>query len=356
MDSSVKVIDLFCWVWGLTHWLVRQGFDVVAGIDFDESCKFAFEKNNRSKFIWMDIKEVEASLLNKLYGKTDLKVLVGCAPCQPFSLMNAQKGKYFFNQDVEERSPIRKFADLISSIKPDIVSMENVTGLMDQSKYPSFSYFLKVLEKDSYFVCYRAVDCTKYGIPQKRKRLVLLASRLGPIELIEETHETPITVRDTIAKLDKIKAGEQHEKDLLHRSRNLDVINMKRIKAMPKNGWSLLDLKDQNLIPECHKKKSWKTYIGNVYARMRWDEPAPTMTTRCTGFGNWRFWHPDQDRAISLREAALFQTFPMEYQFFDDTYNPGISKISKQIGNAVPVRLGEVIWESIRQHIAFYSH
>lgn len=96
----------------------------------------------------MDIKEVEASLLNKLYGKTDLKVLVGCAPCQPFSLMNAQKGKYFFNQDVEERSPIRKFADLISSIKPDIVSMENVTGLMDQSKYPSFSYFLKVLEKD----------------------------------------------------------------------------------------------------------------------------------------------------------------------------------------------------------------
>jgi len=96
----------------------------------------------------MDIKEVSPSLLNELYGETDFKILVGCAPCQPFSLMNTQKGKYFLNKNVEEKSPIRKFADLITAVKPDIVSMENVTGLMDQSKYPSFSYFLKVLEKD----------------------------------------------------------------------------------------------------------------------------------------------------------------------------------------------------------------
>ncbi|MFA7298184.1 MAG: DNA cytosine methyltransferase [Candidatus Absconditabacterales bacterium] len=354
--KNIKVVDLFCGIGGLTHGFVNQGFNVVAGIDFDPLCKYAFEKNNNSKFLDMDIKDVKGSIIKKLYGKdSDIKILVGCAPCQPFSLMNTQKSQYFNNEDVELKSPIRKFADLIKEVKPEIVSMENVAGLIDEKKYPSFSYFINTLEDNGYKVSYSVVDCTKYGIPQTRRRLVLLASRYGEIKLIPETHKTPVTVRETIGKLSKIKAGEISKKDNLHRARDLNDLNKRRLDAIPKNGGSLLDVKDQSLIPECHKKDSGKTYLPNVYARMRWDKPAPTMTTWCTGFGNGRFGHPEQNRAISLREASLFQTFPMDYEFFDGNGTMSIQKISKQIGNAVPVRLGEVIAESIKKHLTKFS-
>lgn len=355
MKKKAKVVDLFCWVGWLTHWLVKQGFNVVAWIDIDNSCKFAFEENNQSKFIEMNIKDVDKNMINNCYWKTDIKILVWCAPCQPFSLMNTQKSKYFKNEAVEDKSPIKKYADLIREVRPDIVSMENVAWLANEGKYPSFTYFLNTLKQCWYNYSYQVVDCTKYGIPQTRKRLVLLASRLWKIELISETHDEPVTLKETIGNLEKINAGEQSKKDPLHRSRKLSEINLKRIQSMPENGGSLLDIKDESLIPACHKKESWKTYIGNVYARMKRDAPAPTMTTRCTGFWNGRFGHPEQDRAISLREAALIQTFPSNYKFFDDDTNPWISKISKQIGNAVPVRLGEVIGESIKKHLELYS-
>lgn len=349
--KKVKVIDLFCWIWWLTHWLVNEGFDVVAWIDNEKSCKFAFEANNRSEFFDMDIRDVTWNMLNTLYWDANIKILVGCAPCQPFSRINTQKSLYDLN-DIEKRSPIRKFADLIEELKPEIVSMENVAWLINIEKYPSFAYFLSVLEKNWYWKpYYKVVDCTKYWIPQTRKRLVLLASRLWPIELIPETHNKPVTVKEVIGKLEKIEAGQQSKKDPLHRSRGLDEINKKRIEAIPHDGWSLLDLEDDTLRPECHKKKSWKTYINNVYARMKWNSPAPTMTTRCTWLWNGRFWHPDQNRAISLREASLFQTFPKSYKFFDANNNVWISRISKHIGNAVPVRLWQVIGKSIKKHI-----
>ncbi len=354
--QKIKVIDLFCGIGWLSHWLINQWFEVVAGIDFDNSCKFAFEKNNKSQFFSMDINDVSSSMLDNLYWNNNFKILVWCAPCQPFSLMNNQKSKYFNNKDVELRSPIRKYADLIKETQPDIISMENVAGLIDKKKYPSFAYFLEILEKEWYHTSYKIVDCIKYWIPQKRRRLVLLASKLWPIELIPETHQdNPITLREVIWNLEKIKAWEQSKTDPLHQAKNLNDINLKRIKAIPKNWGSLLDIKDKSLIPLCHTKQSGKSYIWNVYARMKWDEPAPTITTMCTWLWNWRFWHPEQNRAISLREASLIQTFPENYQFFDDSYNPWITKISKQIGNAVPVKLGEVIGESIKKHLKYYQ-
>lgn len=353
--KKVKVIDLFCWIWWLTHWLVNEWFDVVAWIDNEKSCKFAFEKNNRSHFFDMDIKDVTSVMLNDLYWDADIKILVWCAPCQPFSRINTQKWEYNLDE-IEARSPIRKFADLIKEMKPEIVSMENVAWLVNIEKYPSFHYFLNVLKDNGYWEpYYKIVDCTKYWIPQTRKRLVLLASRLWPIELIPETHQKPVTLKKIIWRLEKIEAWEQSKKDSLHRSRNLDDINMRRIKAIPKNWGSLLDLTDDTLLPECHKKASGKTYIGNVYARMRWDKPAPTMTTWCTWLGNGRFGHPEQNRAISLREASLIQTFPKSYIFFDDKNNPWISRISKHIGNAVPVRLWEIIGKSINKHLIDFN-
>ena len=166
------------------------------------------------------------------------------------------------------------------------------------------------------------------------------------IKLISPTHDKEhyITVRDTIGGLRPISAGEIDPSDPLHRTIALTPINLQRIKATPYGG-SWHDWPDE-LILECHKKKGGKTY-GSVYGRMEWDKPSPTMTTQCTGLGNGRFGHPDQDRAISAREAALLQTFPISYKFFPDEESVSITKASRYIGNAVPPKLGETIAQSV---------
>jgi DNA (cytosine-5)-methyltransferase 1 len=160
-----------------------------------------------------------------------------------------------------------------------------------------------------------------------------------------------VTVRDTIENLEPIKDGEISTKDPLHRARKLSPLNLKRIKATPHDGGSSTSW-DDDLILACHKKKSGKSFKWSVYGRMRWDEPGPTMTTQCVGLGNGRFGHPEQDRAISLREAALLQTFPKDYEFSDPKEPIYTNHIAKFIGNAVPVRLGVVIGESIKAHLA----
>ena len=210
--------------------------------------------------------------------------------------------------------------------------------------------FVELLKSEHYNVSYSVVYCPDYGVPQTRKRLVLLASRLGEIKLIPPTHkeEDYVTVRDTIGHLPKLNAGEINAEDPLHRSTALTAINLKRIKSTPEGGgwhdWP------EELVLDCHKKKAGKTY-GSVYGRMNWDKPSPTMTTQCTGLGNGRFGHPEQDRAISIREAAMLQTFPKTYKFFNNEENISITLASRYIGNAVPPRLGEVIGKSIMTHL-----
>lgn len=344
---KIKVIDLFCGIGGLTHGLVKEGLDVIAGIDNDDSCKFGYEYNNKTKFIHKDILQVTAKEIDQLFGEKEktIRVLAGCAPCQPFSKLNLKK---ITRKQLE---PLEKFAQLIDETKPDIVSMENVSGLADMKKYPIFKTFIDTLEKNKYKYKYEIVDVSEYGIPQKRKRLVLLASKFGEIELIKRTHkDNRVTVRDVIKNLKPLKDGEISLSDPLHRARKLSPMNLKRIKSTPHNGgnsnsWS------ESLILKCHKKESGKTYSSTVYGRMRWDEPAPTMTTQCVGLGNGRFGHPEQNRAISLREAAIFQTFPKSYKFINPNEPLVVSNIAKFIGNAVPVKLGLVIGKSIKEHL-----
>ncbi|HAP96082.1 MAG TPA: DNA methyltransferase, partial [Chryseobacterium sp.] len=201
-----------------------------------------------------------------------------------------------------------------------------------------------------YHIHYEIVNCPDYGIPQKRKRLILLASKLGEIKLISKTHsiENQITVKDAIGNLKPIKDGEKDKKDPFHYSRKLSELNKKRIRATPYGGgWKDWE---EDLKLSCHKKNSGKTY-ASVYGRMVWEKPSPTMTTHCIGYGNGRFGHPEQNRAISLREAALLQTFPLNYQFVEDINKLNTAVAARQIGNAVPVRLGQVIAQSIKQHL-----
>jgi len=347
---EIKVVDLFCGIGGLSHGLIKEGLDVVAGIDNDSSCRFGYEYNNKAKFIHRDILEISASGVNQLFGnkKNVIRVLVGCAPCQPFSKLNLKQ----ITQT--QLAPLEKFARLIEQTLPDIVSMENVSGLADTKRYPIFRTFIDTLERCDYNYKYEIVNAAEYGVPQSRKRLVLLASRFGEIQLIKKTHkDRKIMVCDVIKHLEPLENGGESKKDSLHRARKLSPLNLRRIKATPHNGGSS-DSWNKNLILDCHKKDSGKTYKGTVYGRMRWNQPASTMTTQCVGLGNGRFGHPVQDRAISLREAAIFQTFPKNYRFVAPNEPIITAHIAKFIGNAVPVRLGVIIGKSMKKHLEQY--
>lgn len=243
-----------------------------------------------------------------------------------------------------------EFGRLVKEVHPDIVTMENVPAIASFKLKSVLADFVEVLHEEKYFVKYQVVYCPDYGIPQTRKRLVLLASHLGDIRLIPPTHtkDNYVTVLDTIGNLPPLEAGEGSPTDTLHRCRALSPLNMQRIMATPYGG-SWKDWPEELLL-DCHKKEGGKSF-GSVYGRMVWEEPAPTMTTLCTGIGNGRFGHPEQNRAISAREAALFQTFPTTYKFFPNEHEVSLVKASRYIGNAVPPRLGEVIAESIKQHL-----
>lgn len=330
---KVEAVDLFCGVGGLTAGLKKAGIDVKAGYDIEPSCRFGYEFNNHAVFMQKDIAEVTSDEIKSYYSAGAIRVLAGCAPCQPFSSYRSRKGH---DATADKKYPLLyHFSRLIEQVQPEIVIMENVPKV---SRYPVYLDFVANLTKMGYQIDDGVVDCTRYGIPQTRKRHVLIACRLGQIALIPSTHETPITVQQAVAHLPPIKAGERHPNDRLHVSATLTDINLKRIQAsLPGGSWR--DWSD-DLIADCHKKDTGKSYSG-VYGRMAWHQPSPTMTTQCYGFGNGRFGHPEQDRAISMREAAIFQTFPDNYQFFDKEI--GIKSLGRLIGNAVPVRLGEVI-------------
>lgn len=346
---SAKVIDLFCGIGGLSHGLVLEGFNVVAGIDNDRSCKHAFEKNNNAKFIGRDIGRISARELSDLFAGASIRILVGCAPCQPYSSLGSKKRS---KEDARKRwYPMYRFMRLVRAIQPEIVSMENVPDLSNTRKYSVFAEFLEMLKTLGYHIFFKTVDASRYGVPQRRNRLVLLASKLGEIGLIPETHagERLITVRDAIGSLPCLKDGEVDRLDPLHRASRLSEINRKRIVATPRDGGSATSWRKE-LMPQCYRKESGRSYMVTVYGRMRWNDPAPTMTTHCTTLGTGRFGHPDQNRAISLREAARFQSFPDYYEFYEGK-EIGITRAAKHIGNAVPVLLGRVIGKSLKEHI-----
>ena len=350
--ENCSVIDLFCGAGALTHGFVLEGFNVVAGLDADKSCKYAYETNNHgARFIEKRIEDVTSVELKQLYPEGHVKILVGCAPCQPYSPYN--KGK----KDKDKKwKLLSDFADLISEIEPDIVSMENVPDLVAFQKGKVYREFVKCLEEDYTVTKYPEVFCPDYGIPQRRKRLVLFASKYGKLELLPATYtlDQYKTVKDVISNLETLKAGQVSQKDPYHKASRLSEMNLQRIKAsVPGGTWK--DWPDK-LVAQCHQQESGTGY-ASVYGRMKWDELSPTITTQCYGFGNGRFGHPDteQNRAISLREAARLQTFPDDYKFVhpDDPHYSTV--IGRLIGNAVPVELARVIAESIKHHLETYA-
>lgn len=346
-----SVVDIFCGAGGLTHGFILEGFNVVAGVDYDESCRYAYEHNNKgAKFIQSKIEDIASEEVLSWYEPNNPKILVGCAPCQPFS---SHTNKIQNKND--EWQLVGTFADLILEVQPDIVSMENVPRLQTFQKGSVFNEFIEKLKSANYHVFYKKVFCPDYGIPQKRERLVVLASKYGDISLIPPTHskDNYPTISQAIQHLPSIEAGDYCESDLLHRASKLSDLNLKRIRAS-KPGGTWLDW-DEELRTDCHRRDSGQTY-KSVYGRMSWDEPSPTITTQAFRYGTGRFGHPEQDRGLSLREMALLQTFPDNYEFVDPEKSQyTYSKIGCHIGNAVPVTLAQVIAKSISKHLEEYN-
>ncbi len=346
-ESALRVrqkivgVDLFCGVGGLTHGLARGGVHVAAGIDNDPNCRYPFEANNSAEFLERDVSTLKAAEITPFYRGADITLLAGCAPCQPFSTYS-RSGR---NREYESQWPlVSSFGNLVKRIKPDLVTMENVPQLADHAV---FQKLLKNLH--DYFKWWEIVECASIGVPQTRKRLVLLASRFGAdsLKLINKS-VGEATVRGVIGGLRPIKAGEKHPDDGLHRASSLSKLNLARIRASRPGGtWRDWPARLQAV---CHRKATGATY-PSVYGRMEWDRPAPTITTQCFGYGNGRFGHPEQDRAISLREAAMLQTFPESYAFTAADAPIEFNKLGRLIGNAVPVRLGEVIAQSLVNHV-----
>jgi DNA (cytosine-5)-methyltransferase 1 len=365
--NNVEVIDLFCGAGGLTHGFALEGFKVIAGIDLDSNCKYPYEINNNSIFIEKDIKSISSKEINDLYNNEKIKILVGCAPCQPFSKYTQKQEKinlkatkqsnkqYDLLKDIDENKSfpdknwplLKEFQRLIYDTEPSIISMENVCEL---ESYTIFKDFAISLESKKYFVTKYSIHCPSYGIPQNRNRLVLFASKYSPINIIHPTHseENFVTVKNAISHLPPIEQGQADPNDPLHRSSKLSNKNLQRI-LQSKQGGTWRDW-DNDLILNCHKKKEGQFYSA-VYGRMDWNKPSPTITTQFFGYGNGRFGHPEQNRAISLREGAILQSFPEYYKFVNDKNKISISNIGKMIGNAVPVKLGQVVAKSIKIHL-----
>lgn len=335
---------MFCGVGGLTYGLIESGIPVNAGFDIDGSCRYAFETNNKTKFIQRDIGRLTPKDVAEQYPEDHIKILVGCAPCQPFS---TYAHRYRDKAKDKRWSLLYSFARIIRGIGPEIISMENVPFL---AKHTPFIELLTILKKMDYNLTYNNIHCESYGVPQKRTRLVLLASQLGDIDLLPPTHESEnhVTVSDAIGNLERIEAGESSESDPLHRAQKLSELNKKRLlNSIPGGTWRDWD---PDLICPCHLKKSGSSY-ASVYGRMSWDEPSPTITTNYFNYGSGRFGHPEQLRALSLREGAILQSFPDHYQFIEPNKPIHFKRVATHIGNAVPVRLGKVIGESICHHL-----
>lgn len=333
--SAIAAIDLFCGAGGLSLGLKQAGVEVIAGIDLDPACQYPYEQNLKAKFILKDVGDIKGADFEELWPEGKIRLLAGCAPCQPFS--SHRRGAD--TRDEENWDLLSHFARLVEEAQPELVTMENVTRL---GRMQVFEDFVAKLEELDYSVDFGALYGPEFGLPQERRRLVLVASRLGAISLPKGNKDKTKfkTVKQTIGRLPKLQHGESDEKDLLHTARRLTPLNLQRMKASQPGGtWR--DWPEELLAP-CHRKASGASFRA-FYGRMTWDSPSPTITTQSYNFGTGRFGHPEQDRSLTLREAAMLQGFPRSYRFVKGSEKPSMLTVGRLIGNAVPPAFGRAV-------------
>ncbi|NHZ71936.1 MAG: DNA (cytosine-5-)-methyltransferase [Aquificales bacterium] len=361
----IKVFDFFSGCGGTSRGFQDAGLETVFAIDNDVNAANTFVRNfpgtqlvegtslpishPSTSFLLHDINEIATDILQPLIDELEGFPLLfsGCAPCQPFSKQKTQ-----LPVDDPRKTLLSQFQRFVEQYKPEFVFIENVPGMQKvQGKEGPFDDFVTTLHKLKYKVNFDIISAQHYGIPQKRRRLVLIASRLGQINFPQKTHG-PGTLNPKYATPQQwmddfplIEAGETHSTVRNHQAMNLSELNLRRIKATPIGG----DRRDwpDELVLKCHSN-GYKGHT-DVYGRIKWNELSSCLTTKCTSLSNGRFGHPEQNRAISAREAACLQTFPRDFIF-----EGGISLVAKQIGNAVPVLLAQRFGENFNSHLKDY--
>lgn len=361
----IKVFDFFSGCGGTSKGFDLAGMRTVFAVDNDPYAAKTFVRNFTETeifeetnfegplpdtvFLLKNIEDVPTASLQQIINRFSAHPILfsGCAPCQPFSKQKTQLPKHDTRKTL-----LREFQRFVEYYQPEFVFIENVPGMQKVvGKDGPFDDFLAALDRLGYSKEYQVVSAQRYGVPQKRRRLVLIASKLGAIEFPKETHGpgTPIpqysTPKEWIKGFPAIKAGETHNTVPNHQAMKLSELNLRRIKATPIGG----DRRDwpEDLKLKCHTNG----YTGHtdVYGRIKWGELSSCLTTKCTSLSNGKFGHPEQDRAISAREAACLQTFPRDFIF-----EGGVSIVAKQVGNAVPVLLAQRFGENFNQHLQDY--
>lgn len=344
--NQLKAVDFFSGAGGLTNGLMTSGIKVLGGVDNDGSCKATFEKNNKGAvFLERDITKYAPADLErelKISRNDDNMIFAGCAPCQFWSIIRTSKEK-----SKKTKNLILDFQRFVEYFLPAVVLVENVPGISSKKDSP-MGNFIAVLESLGYNVAHDITDMSLYGIPQKRRRFTLLASRVSTISLPKPTNKQK-TVRDVLGTkngFQKIKAGTTCSDPFLHTAANLSDKNIERLQMTDKNGGDRSKWQNKKGYQlDCYSSGEKKFY--DTYGRMWWDRPSPTITTKFFSISNGRFAHPEEDRAISLREGATLQTFPKNYQFIGTS----IASIAKMIGNAVPPKFAEIIGKQIVESV-----
>ncbi len=347
-NNKLKAVDFFCSGGGMSYGIQEAGIKILAGIDFDKNCKETYEANIKgAEFIHADVFDLkEKELENRLSLKKndDSLVMIGCSPCQFWSIINTTKEK-----SKQSKNLLIEFHRFVAYFNPGYVIVENVPGVLRKKEESGLNEFINWLEEKGYNVHFEVHEVSNYGVPQHRKRFTLIANRITQIKLEPIVAKgRKVTVREVLGEKNgfpKISQGHKDNSEFMHTVAGLNTLNLERLSLTPKDGGTRMAyVYDERLAPPCHFGKV--DGFKDIYGRMWWDKPSPTITTKFFSFSNGRFGHPEENRAISLREGAVLQSFPKTYKF----KGTSVAGIARMIGNAVPPKYATAIGKAIIQN------
>ncbi|RZM84936.1 DNA (cytosine-5-)-methyltransferase [Pseudoalteromonas rubra] len=331
--SHLKAIDFFCGGGGMSYGMQAAGVRVIAGIDSEKSCQDTYLANIQgAKFINCDVFELsEHKLVEELHVQRndDNLILIGCSPCQYWSIINTDK-----KRSEQSKSLLKEFSRFVQYLMPGYVVVENVPGVLRRKKESGLEAFIDWLKAHNYIVHFEIHNTHDFGVPQNRKRFTLIASRIGNEEVSPIKASRKLTVSDVLGESNgfpKVEAGNIDKSSFKHSVANVTPVTLRRLKKVSKDGGDRLGFADDpDLQLPCFigKDNSFKDTFGRLW----WDKPSPTITTKFYSVSNGRFVHPDENRALSLREGATLQSFPKSFEF----HGSSMETIARQIGNAVP--------------------
>lgn len=347
--DNLKAVDFFCSGGGMSFGMQQSGIKILAGIDFDKSCRDTYEANIKdAKFINADVFELKEEDLEtelSLSKNDDDLILIGCSPCQFWSIINTDRTK-----SSKSKSLLIEFLRFVKYLKPGYVVVENVPGVLRRKNESGLNEFIEWLKSNGYSnPHFKIHNVNDFGVPQSRQRFTLIATRLSdneikPIELAGEK----AVVKDVLGPengFPKISDGHRDGSDFLHLVPSISEINKRRLKKVKKDGGNRLGFaSDPELQLKCFAGKD--DAFKDTFGRLWWNRPSPTITTKFFSISNGRFVHPEEDRALSIREGAVLQSFPKTYKF----KGTSIANLARMIGNAVPPKYATALGKAIIQN------